>query len=154
MQPIDLDLGAFVELNDGTKSVVQALGNSFGSLETPPYVQLDGDDRTGAVSGGENLRLDGKMSANIKRMLVYTFIYEGAANWRQANGVVTIKYPGGDDIIVRMDEYSTSQTMCAIAEFVNAGGSMSVEKLIRFFNGHKDMDQAFGWGFKWTAGRK
>jgi tellurite resistance protein TerA len=130
------------------------LGNAFGDLKSPPYVALDGDDRTGAVSGGENLRVNGRMSTNIKRLLVYTFIYEGVANWQEANGVVTIKYPGGDDIIVRMDEYGTSLKMCAIAEIANVSGSMSVEKLIRFFSGHQDMDTAFGWGFRWVAGRK
>jgi hypothetical protein len=31
---IDLDLGAFVELQDGYKSVVQALGNAFGNYHT------------------------------------------------------------------------------------------------------------------------
>ncbi|MDR1132925.1 MAG: TerD family protein [Synergistaceae bacterium] len=153
-QSIDLDLGAFVELNDGTKYVIQALGNSFGSLKSAPYVALDGDDRTGEAAGGENIRVNGRMSANIKRMLVYTFIYEGAANWQQADAIVSIKYTGGDDIIVRMDEYGSAQKMCAIAEIVNAGGSMAVEKLIRFFNGHPEMDSAFGWGFRWTAGRK
>jgi tellurite resistance protein TerA len=153
-QSIDLDLGAFVELDNESKHVVQALGNSFGSLKAAPYVALDGDDRTGAVSGGENLRVNGKMATHIKRMLVYTFIYEGAADWREANGVVTLKYPGGDDIIVRMDEYSTSQKMCAIAEMVNVNGTISIEKLVRFFSGHETMDKAFGWGFRWVAGRK
>lgn len=37
---IDLDLGAFVELADGYKSVVQALGNAFGNYHSEPYVQL------------------------------------------------------------------------------------------------------------------
>ncbi|MDR3165353.1 MAG: TerD family protein [Synergistaceae bacterium] len=153
-QSIDLDLGAFVELNEGDKYVIQALGNSFGDLKSAPYVALDGDDRTGASLAGENIRVNGKMSTKIKRMLVYTFIYEGAADWQQANAVVTIKYSGGDDIVVRLDEYSTSQGMCAIAEIINVNGSMAIEKLIRFFNGHKEMDHAFGWGFHWTAGRK
>ncbi|MDR0764706.1 MAG: TerD family protein [Synergistaceae bacterium] len=153
-QSIDLDLGAFVELNDGGKHVVQALGNSFGDLKSAPYVALDGDDRTGAALGGENIRVNGRMSVNIKRMLVYTFIYEGAANWQQADAVVTIKHAGGDDIVVRMDEYSASRAMCAIAEIVNVNGSTAIEKLIRFFNGHTEMDEAFGWGFRWTAGSK
>ncbi|GHV52655.1 tellurite resistance protein [Synergistales bacterium] len=153
-QSIDLDLGAFVELTDGTKHVVQALGNSFGSLQSAPYVALDGDDRSGSSSGGENIRVNGRQFSNIRRMLVYTFIYEGAANWSQANGVVTVKYPGGDELAVRLDEYSASQKMCAIAEIANVSGTISVEKLIRFFNSHPDMDKAFGWGFKWVSGSK
>ena len=46
--PLDLDLCALYELTDGRKGVVQALGNAFGALDRPPFIQLDGDDRTGA----------------------------------------------------------------------------------------------------------
>src|ERR1700754_965637 len=44
---IDLDLGCLWELRDGSRAVVQALGNSFGAIDDPPYVQLDKDDRSG-----------------------------------------------------------------------------------------------------------
>ncbi len=45
---IDLDLGCFIRFKDGDKDVIQALGNSFGSLDYKPYVKLLGDDRTGS----------------------------------------------------------------------------------------------------------
>ena len=154
-QPIDLDLGCLYELKNGAKGAVQALGNNFGSLVQPPFVSLDGDDRTGTSAGGENLRVNGAMIPQIKRLLVYTFIYEGVANWREANGIVTVKYPGSQDIIVRMDEYSTAQKMCAIALFENQNDeTFSVEKVVRFFDGHEVMDRAFNWGLKWVPGRK
>ena len=106
-QGIDLDLGCLYELKDGRKGAVQALGNSFGSLVNPPYISLDGDDRTGAAVAGENLRINGNQISNIKRILIYTFIYEGIANWQQANAVVTIKYPGAEDLVVRMDSFNS-----------------------------------------------
>lgn len=151
---IDLDLGCLYEMKDGSKRAVQALGNAFGSLSSPPYIALDGDDRTGASAGGENLRINGAHIDKMKRILVYTFIYEGAANWREANGVVTIKYPGAEDIIIRMDEYSSSMTMCALALFENVGGTLNVEKIVQYYSGHRQMDQAFNWGLRWTPGRK
>ena len=40
---IDLDLGCLFELTTGEKGAIQALGNSFGSLQHPPYIELDGD---------------------------------------------------------------------------------------------------------------
>ena len=154
-QGIDLDLGCLYELQDGSKGSVQALGNNFGSLNYPPYVALDGDDRTGSSTDGENLRINGAKISQIKRILVYTFIYEGAVNWGDANGVVTVKCPGNRDIIVRMDEYGSSLGMCAIALLESNGcGGLSVEKIVRFFNGHKAMDSAFNWGLRWVAGRK
>ena len=152
---IDLDLGCLFELKDGRKGAVQALGNSFGSLTAPPYVALDGDDRTGASAAGENLRINGNKIGEIKRILVYTFIYEGIANWQQADAVVTIKYPGAEDLVVKMDSFNSSQKMCALALLENVNDeTFSVEKVIQFYPGHSGMDRAFNWGLKWVAGRK
>ncbi|MDR0558444.1 MAG: TerD family protein [Treponema sp.] len=152
---IDLDLGCLFELKNGSKGCVQALGNAFGSLSNPPFISLDGDDRTGESAGGENLRINGDKISQFKRILIYTFIYEGAADWKQTNGIVTIKYPGSQDIIIRMDDYSSSQNMCGIALLENSGDeTFSVEKLVRFFSGHRDLDRAYGWGMKWVAGSK
>lgn len=154
-QNIDLDLGCLYELTNGKKGCVQALGNSFGSLSIPPFVALDGDDRTGAIASGENLRINGNMVSQIKRILVYTFIYEGVANWKTVNGVVTVKSSGARDIIVNMDEYGLAKKMCAIALIENrTGNDFSIEKIVQFFNGHEDMDRAFNWGLRWVAGRK
>lgn len=142
-------------MKDGKKGCVQALGNAFGSLSNVPYISLDGDDRSGAAANGENLRINGAHVSEIKRILVYTFIYEGVANWQQADGIVTVKCPGADDLIVRMDEYGSTKTMCAIAMLENSNDrTFSVEKIVQFFTGHKAMDEAFHWGMKWVAGRK
>lgn len=152
---IDLDLGCLFELKNGRRGSVQALGNAFGSLDNPPYIELDGDDRSGASADGENLRINGKMIKEIKRILVYTFIYEGAANWAEAKGVVTVKCPGSPEIIVRMDEYGSNQPLCAIAMLENNNNeTFSVEKLARFFAGQQFLDTAYEWGLRWVAGRK
>ena len=154
-KPIDLDLGCLYELKNGRKGTVQALGNAFGHLDHEPWIALDGDDRTGASAAGENLRINGAKIPEIKRVLVYTFIYEGAANWQTANGVVTLRYPGNEDIIVRMDEYNNARRMCAIALLENDGGDgFIVEKQVSFFDGHAQMDKAYGWGMRWVPGRK
>ena len=154
-RPIDLDLGCLYELKNGRKGTVQALGNAFGHLNAEPWIALDGDDRTGASAAGENLRINGAKIPEIKRVLVYTFIYEGAANWQTANGVVTLRYPGNEDIIVRMDEYNNARRMCAIALLENDGGDgFIVEKQVSFFDGHAQMDKAYGWGMRWVPGRK
>lgn len=152
---IDLDLGCLYELTNGEKGCVQALGNSFGSLNGAPFIQLDGDDRTGAASGGENLRINGNEIAQIKRLVVYTFIYEGVANWAQADGVVTLTYPGGQDIEVRLDETRSGLTMCAIAMIENVKNeTFKVERLVEYFDGHRQLDKAYGWGMQWRSGSK
>ena len=151
---IDLDLACLFELKDGNIGGIQALGNHFGELDYPPYIALDGDDRTGAVAAGETIRVNGKYADKIRRILVYTFIYEGAADWEEAKGVVTVKCPGSPELIVRMDEYGSRKRTCAIALLENVGGTFSVEKVVEFFDDSEQMDRAFDWGLRWTTGRK
>lgn len=151
---IDLDLGCLYELKDGNKGAIQALGKNFGSLREAPYISLDGDDRTGSVAAGETIRVNGKFADKIKRILVYTFIYDGIANWRQADGVVTVKCSGSPDIIVRMDEYGSDKLLCGIALIENTGSTFSVEKVVEFYDSQSLLDQAFNWGLRWSAGRK
>jgi tellurite resistance protein TerA len=152
---IDLDLGCLFELKNGQKGAVQALGNSFGTLASPPYISLDGDDRTGDSDAGETIRINGDKISEIKRILVYTFIYEGVANWKHADATVTIKYPGAEDIIVKMDSYDSSQIMCGLALFQNVNDeTFSVEKIVQFYQGHEELDRQFGWGIQWEPGRK
>ena len=151
---IYLDLACLFELRDGNIGAIQALGNHFGELDYPPYIALDGDDRTGAVASGETIRVNGKYADKIRRILIYTFIYEGAANWEEAKGVVTVNCPGSPELIVRMDEYGSKKHTCAIALLENVGGTFSVEKVVEFFDDSEQMDRAFDWGLRWTVGRK
>ena len=103
VQPaIDLDLGCLYELTDGTKGCVQALGNSFrDKAPGNPIIRLDGDDRSGTNTAGENLFIDLNRLAEIKRVAVFALIYEGVPNWAAANGVVTLFPVGAPTITVR-----------------------------------------------------
>lgn len=151
---IDLDVGCLFELSDGHKGVVQALGNSFGALDYEPYIQLMGDDRTGSVAGGEWLHINGKKWTEVRRILIFAFIYEGAPNWKETDGVVTVFIPGQPDIEVRLNEEGGRHGMCAIAMLENINGAVKVSRHVDFHTGHRAMDSAFGWGMRWTAGSK
>ena len=151
---IDLDLGCMFEHKNGTKAVIQAVGNGFGDFDGPPWVQLMGDDRTGAASEGESLRINGAKWADFRRILVFAFIYEGAPNWAAAEAVVTLKSPGQPELSVRLDSHSARQGMCAVALLENDKGSIRVTKLVDYYASHPEIDQAHGFGFRWTAGSK
>ncbi|WP_312631339.1 TerD family protein [Pantoea piersonii] len=151
---IDLDLAAFVELSDGHRTIVQALGNRFGSFRNEPFVELQGDDRTGAASDGEWIHINGSEWKNIREVLVFAFIYEGVPSWENTDGSVTITVPGQPPVETFMTEGNNRQNMCAIARLVNEGGAIRVERINRYFGGHQELDQAFGWGFSWKAGSK
>lgn len=151
---IDLDVGAFVETKDGNRFAVQALGNAFGDFSRPPFTKLLGDDRTGAVSDGEWLEINGDRWSDIKRVLVYAFIYEGAPNWQETDGVVRILIPGQPEVEVRMNEFGDTRGMCAVATLENHGNQVRVCREVTFYNGHKEMDNNYSWGFRWKAGSK
>ncbi|KQQ92441.1 TerD family protein [Massilia sp. Leaf139] len=156
---IDLDLGCMFELADGRKGLVQALGNAWGEYERAPYIKLDADDRTGAASNGENLYINGDQFAQIRRAIIFTFIYEGVPNWSATDGVVTIAVPNQAPIEVRLDG-GGNQMMCAIAMIENQGGQLQVTKMTEYFeqqgrtSAHELMDRRFNFGLRWKTGSK
>lgn len=151
---IDLDLACLYQLADGSTGVVQALGDSFGSFDRAPYVQLDKDDRSGASTDGENLFVNLAHAREIRRLLVFAFIYEGAASFDQADGVVTLTPQSGAPVEVRLDEQAGGARMCAVALLEQQGGDVVVRREVRYVSGHRELDDAYGWGLSWTAGRK
>lgn len=154
---LDLDLGCLYEFADGTKGVVQALGNAFSARNRAgsQLLRLDGDDRSGQVSTGENLFIDLSDPALFKRILVFALIYEGAANWAAAKGVATLTPAGAPPIEVLLDDPRDGARICAIALITNQNGEIVVKREVNYINGaQRALDQAYGWGMNWTAGRK
>lgn len=156
---IDLDLGGMFQMADGSPGCVQALGNSWGNFNAPPFVHLEGDDRSGANTAGENLFINGDQFNQIKRILIFTFIYDGAPNWAVTNGVVTIEAPGQAPVEVRLDN-GTDASMCAIAMIENNGGNLQITKIVEYFqqsgteSAHKLINDRFGFGLRFKAGSK
>ena len=151
---MDLDVGCLYEQRDGTISAIQALGNRFGAFRSDPYIELKGDDRTGAISEGEWLHINGQQWQTFKRILVYAFIYEGAPNWAQTDGVVTIYVPNEPPLEIRLTEGGNSLGMCAVVLLENVNGALQVNREVRYFRGHQEMDEAYRWGLNWRSGSK
>lgn len=157
---LDLDLCALFELADGRKGVVQALGNSFGSLHQPPYIHLDGDDRTGAVASGENLTVNLDHAADLRRILVFVTIYEGARSFEGVAGTVTLQPQHGAPVEFSLDECTVASNVCALALITNDGGDLVVQREARYLvvergsSPQRAVDAAYGWGMQWTPGRK
>ncbi|SMB88421.1 TerD family protein [Deinococcus hopiensis] len=148
----DLDLGCMYLMNDGERGVIQALGNHFGSDRFGPYILLDKDDRTGAASDGENLVI--YRPDLIHTVLVFAFIYEGTSDFTRVNGRLTLKDPGGNEITVKLSNPDMRRVFCAIASVENIGGEIKVTKEERYFHGHSECDEHYGFGFQWRAGNK
>jgi tellurite resistance protein TerA len=155
VRPIDLDLGCLYELTDGSKGVVQALGNAFGHLEQPPFIRLSGDDRSGTNTAGEDLFVNLAHSAQIRRVLIFACIYDGASSFDQANGVVTVSPAAGPPIEVRLDDRAGGSRMCAVALLEGGPTDLTIHREVRYIKGAQDaLDRAYDWGMRWAAGRK
>lgn len=151
---VDLDLGCLFELADGRKGVVQALGNVFGDYDSPPYIALSGDDRTGDVSEGETLRINGAKWAELKRVCIFANIYDGVPNWQKTDGVVLVTMPDQPPIEVRLDEGRNDRRLCGIVMLENQGGGLKVSRLVNYVGDQEKLDHAYGWGLRWRAGTK
>ncbi|MFB7914454.1 TerD family protein [Streptomyces sp. NPDC056061] len=157
---LDLDLCALYELADGRKGVVQALGNAFGALHQPPYIHLDGDDRTGAVATGENLTVNLDQKDKFRRVLIFVTIYEGARSFADLHATVTLQPQHGAPIDFSLDECTVPSTVCALALLTGNGGDLTVQREARYLvpqrgvSPQRTVDYAYGWGMNWTPGRK
>ena len=161
---VDLDLGCFYELRDGSKMLIYVPHFSHnrggnrdqqtrqGCYTKAPYIWHNGDLREG---GTERISVNPAAINDIKRIIVYTFIYEGAAKWSETDAVVRVSVPGVEEVDVKMGQQTTEKKFCAIAELDFHGDStITVKKLVTFHNGHSDCDKAYGWGFKYSPGSK
>ncbi|WP_330351597.1 TerD family protein [Streptomyces sp. NBC_00582] len=157
---LDLDLCALFELADGRKGVVQALGNAFGALHQPPYIHLDGDDRTGAVAQGENLTINLDHRNDFRRILVFVTVYEGARSFADLHATVTLHPQYGAPVDFSLDECTVPSTVCALALITQQGGDLIVQREARYLvpergvSPQRTVDRAYNWGMNWTPGRK
>jgi tellurite resistance protein TerA len=154
---LDLDLGCLYEFADGSKGVVQALGNAFLAADYSgrQLLSLDGDDRSGNVATGENLTIDLTDPSRIRRLLVFALIYEGAANWAAAKGLVTLIPAGAPPIEVQLDDPRDGARICAIATISEQHGDVTITREVNYIHGvHDALDRVYGWGLRWTPGRK
>ncbi|MDQ0982958.1 TerD family protein [Streptomyces sp. V2I9] len=157
---LDLDLCALYELTDGRKGVVQALGNAFGALDRPPFIHLDGDDRTGALSTGENMTINLDHKNLLRRVLIFVTVYEGARSFADLHATVTLQPQNGAPVDFSLDECTVPSTVCALALITNDGGDLTVQREARYLvpdrgvSPQRTIDAAYGWGMNWTPGRK
>jgi len=155
---VDLDLGCLYEFTDGSKGVVQALGNAFSAAvpgAPQASVWLDGDDRSGRNAAGENLFVNLEHAPWIRRVLIFAYIYDGVPNWAAASGVVTLSPSAGPQIAGFLDEPRAGARTCAIALLAPSQGDLSVHREIRYVDGTQaELDAAYGWGIRWSAGSK
>jgi uncharacterized protein involved in tellurium resistance len=154
MVNVDLDLGCMYELMDGTKGVVQPLGNLIGDLNDPPYIRLSGDDRFGAPSG-ETVYVNMDHRDKIKRLLFFVYIYDQTPAFDRTHAMVTL-YPGnGPRIEIELDERAPEARSCAVFTVENVKEELIVRREVKFVYGFQsELDRLYGFGMQWGRGYK
>lgn len=154
MVNVDLDLACMYELADGTKGVVQPLGNFLGSFNDPPYIQLSGDDRFGAPSG-ETIYINLDQRDQIRRLLVFVYIYDGTPAFDRTHALVTLFPTSGPRIEIPLNERAPQARSCAVVLMENHKGVLTVRREVRYVYGFQaEIDRLYGWGLQWGRGYK
>jgi len=152
---VDLDIGCLYELQNGKRGAIQAFGEKFGDYDEPPFISLSDDERTGDKEGhDEYLLINGQKWNEIKRVLVYIYIYNGAPNWSTIKPQVVIDVPGENDLYVTLAAHDEKLALCAVGELENVRGGIKLTNRTEYFPGHEEMDRAFGFGLIWEDGMK
>ena len=142
-------------MQDGTRGAIQAFGEKFGEYDKPPFISLSGDERTGDADGhDEFILVNGEHWKDIKRILVYIYIYEGAARWSQIKPQLVVDVPGENDLYVTLGAHNDALDLCAVGGLENVRGGIKLTNYTEYFPGHLEMDRAFGYGLEWGEGHK
>ncbi|MBD0707983.1 MULTISPECIES: Tellurium resistance [unclassified Streptomyces] len=154
MVNVDLDLGCLYELTDGSKGVVQPLGDLLGDLNSAPYVKLSGDDRFGG-SSGETIFVNLDHKDEIKRLLFFAYIYDQTPAFDRTQAKVTLYPSNGPRIEIDLDERAPQARSCAVFALENVKGELTVRREVRFVYGFQaELDRLYGWGLQWGRGYK
>ncbi|NJP69284.1 Tellurium resistance [Streptomyces spiramenti] len=154
MVDVDFDLACLYELNDGSKGVVQSLGDLLGEFNGPPYLKLSGDDRFGGGSG-EVLYANLDHQEEIKRLLVFVYIYDGTPAFDRADVSVTLDAGNGTHVDVPLTDPSPQARSCAVLLLEHEGGDLVARREVRYVYGFQsEIDRLYGWGMAWGRGSK
>ncbi|MFC7220589.1 Tellurium resistance [Streptomyces polyrhachis] len=154
MVNVDLDLACMYELKDGSRGVVQPLGNFFGDTNKAPYVKLSGDDRFGSASG-ETIYVNLDHRDEITRLLVFVYIYDGTPAFDRTHASVTLYPSNGPRVEITLDERAPEARSCAVVLIENVKGELRVRREVKYVYGFQsELDRMYGWGLQWGRGYK
>jgi len=152
---VDLDIGCLYELNSGERGAIQAFGERYGAFNEPPYLHLSGDERTGDAEGyDETIKVNGEKWNEIKRVVVYLYIYGGAKSWECVRPQIQLRVPSEKPMVVTLQAKRQELALCAVAGLENVRGGIRMTNYLEYFPGHAELDRAFGFGLNWADGQK
>lgn len=151
---VDFDLACLYELTDGSKGVVQPLGNLLGDFNESPYLKLSGDDRFGGGSG-ETIYANLDYAEQFKRLLVFVYIYDGVPAFDHADVLITLVAGNGTNIEIPLTDPNPQAHACAVLLIEQEGGELVAKREVKYVYGFQsEIDRLYGWGMAWGRGSK
>jgi tellurite resistance protein TerA len=155
VKKVDLDLGCLYELKNGERGAIQAFGDMYGSYEKAPYITLTGDRQKGSsFEEGEFILINGEKWKEIKRVLIYVYIYGTTVAWNEIKPQVGIRVPGEERVLALPALHNSSLPVSVIVGLENVSNGIKFTNYTEYFPGHAEMDRAFGFGIEWAEGKK
>ena len=155
VRKVDLDIGCLYELANGERGAVQAFGDRFGGYDKPPYIALTGDRQKGnRFEDGEFILINGEKWKEIKRVLVYAYIYGAPVEWDLIKPQISIGIPGEERLMALPALHNSSLPVAVIVGLENITNGVKITNYTEYFAGHAEMDRAFGFGIVWAEGTK
>lgn len=65
-----------------------------------------------------------------------------------------LKHQDSPDIEIHLEDCKSQEQFCVIASLQARGSGLEIKREERFFNSHRAVDQAYGFGFWWKTGSK
>ena len=140
-----LSLACLYETKSHEKGCIQKAGHSFGTPDAAPFISLNASDY-----GREVLRIG--EAAELQRLVFFAYVEEGVSDWQRLDGVLLLRQDGGQEIPIRLDDFSDPQRMCAAVVMEAEGDTLRVRKQLRLVPDQREVDKAFGWGLYWGPG--
>ena len=90
----------------------------------------------------------------IKRILLYAYIYLGVSDWSNVHPRIHVLVPGEPALNIVPAAHDGKLAVCAVASLENVRDGIRLTNHTEYFAGHPEMDRAFGDGIVWDDGSK
>ena len=142
-------LGCFYELADGRKGLVQNW-DDHGQLDAAPFIHL-GSVRPDGARGEQKLRVNGSRWPLLRSITLFAHLQADAPNWHASSMRLTLAAPGETPLSLSNDGGPDGKAAIALVRLVNRADGVEIERLMRFAEGHRELDLDLGWGLRWNT---
>lgn len=146
---LELELGCFYEMVDGTRGLLQ-IWDGRGHIDRAPFIRLEGSKMADG-KGCQKLAIAGGHRAKIKRLQLYAFIPDGAANWAMASVAMTATLGDHPPVSMAIDKGQDGHAIVAMMTIDQTQQSVVATYQAQFAWRHPELDALLGWGMSWKT---